>query len=113
MLEEVAAELEHDPLPDVGEPEPRQRAEHPRGGVDADVADHGEQQVVLVALLDAVVDRVLDEMPADDRGRGGERREQGDQSQATLPLGGVGEEARESGVVLAATRQRTRLRRGP
>ena len=111
MLEEVAAELEHHSLAHVCEPEPRQRAEHPGCGVDPDVADHGEQQVVLVALLDAVVDRVLDEMPADDRCRSGERGEQGDESQATFPLCGVGEEARESGVVL--TRQRTRLRRAP
>ena len=48
---------------------------------------------MLVARLDAIVDRVLDEVPADDRRRGGERREQSDDRQATLALGGVGKKA--------------------
>ena len=86
MLEEVATELEHDSLAHPCEPEPRQRAEHPGCGVDRDVADHGEQQVVLVARLDSVVDRILDEVPAGDRRSCGERGEQGDDGEATLPL---------------------------
>ena len=84
MLEQVAAQLEHDPLAHVGEAEPRQRAEHPGRSVDADVRDHGEQQAVLVALLDPVVDRVLDEVPADDRRRRGECGEQRDDREAAL-----------------------------
>ena len=79
--------------PTLCEPEPRQRAEHPGCGVDRDVADHGEQQAVLVARLDAVVDRILDEVPADDRRSCRERGEQGDDGDATLSLGGVGEKA--------------------
>jgi hypothetical protein len=67
---------------------------------------------VLVALLDPVVDRVLDEVPADDRRRCREGGEQSDDREATLTLGGVGEQAREPGPV-SLTRQRTRLRREP
>ena len=109
VVEEVAPQLEHDPLADAREPEPRPRPEHPRRGVDADVGEHGEHEPLVVAGADAVVDRVLDEEPAGDgRGRreGGENR---DQRHLPLALGGVGEQAREPGVVL--TRQRTRLRR--
>ena len=55
MLEEVAAELEHDPLTDAREPEPGPRPEHPRRRVDADVREHGEREPLLVAGSDAVV----------------------------------------------------------
>ena len=69
------------------------------GGVDADVGEHGDQQLVLVPGADAVVGRVLDEEPAGDRCRRGQGREQRDQRHLPLALGGVGKEAREPCVV--------------
>ena len=95
MGEEVASQLEHDPLPDAREPEPGQRAEHPRRRVDADVREHREHQPLLVAGADAVVGRVLDQEPAGHRRSRGERREHRDQRHLPLALGGVGKEARE------------------
>ena len=80
-MEEVAAQLEHDSLAHAREAEPGQRAEHPRRRVDADVREHREQQPVLVAGANAVVDRVVDEEPAGHRRGGRERREHGDHGQ--------------------------------
>ena len=108
MVEEVASKLEHDPLADAREPEPGQRAEHPRRSVDTDVREHREQQPVFVSGANAVVGRVLDQKPAGDRRGSRERREHGDHRHLSLALRGVGEQARQARVT--ATRQRTRLR---
>ena len=112
MVEEVAPELEHDPLADACEAEPGEGAEDPSGGVDANVGEHDEQQPPFVVAANPAVDRVADEVPAGDGCRRRECGEQGDDREAALALGGVGNKAREPGVV-SLTRQRTRLRREP
>ena len=75
MVEETAADLEDDLLADPRQPQPGGGAEQPGGGVDADVRDHVVPEARLVVLADAVVDRVADEVPADDGGGGRDRCE--------------------------------------
>ena len=87
MLEEVAAQLEDDSLAHAREGEPGRGAEDPGSGVDADVGKDDEQEPLLVATADPVVDRVADEVPADHRrGRreGGEHADQGEPSALVL-----------------------------
>ena len=76
VLEEVAPEVEHHPLTDAGEHQPRRRAEHPRDDADRDVGDDVADEPVVVSGADAVVDRVADDVPAGDRRR---RRDRGEQ----------------------------------
>ena len=92
------------------QPEPRRRAEQPGGRVDADVGDHVVPEARLVVGADAVVDRVTDEVPADD-GRGGrDRGEQHHDGDAPVAPLRVAPEAGEPGPMLALTRQEPRLR---
>ena len=82
VLEQVAAEVEHHALPDAREQEPGRRAERPGDGADGDVRDDVAHRRLLVLRADPVVDRVADDVPADDRRRGGDRGE-GEHEQAS------------------------------
>ncbi len=85
VLEEVAAELEHDALPEVREHQPRRGAEHPRGHADCDVGDDVCNEPALVGRSDAVVDRVADDVPAGDGGCGRDGGEDCDDAEAQMP----------------------------
>ena len=61
VLEEVAPEVEHHPLADAGEHEPRRRPEDPRDDADRDVDRDVAREAALIAGVDAVVDRVADD----------------------------------------------------
>ena len=104
----MAAQVEHDLLAEGGEPEPHERSEPPCRGVDADVAEHVEGQAALVAGLHPVVDRVADEVPADDGRRGREAGREPEHDEAHAAAARVAGEAGETGVLF--TRQ-LRLRR--
>ena len=64
VVEEVAAEAEHDRLPDSGERADEEAGEQPPAEVDERVDDDDVRQEALVVADDAVVDRVADEDPA-------------------------------------------------
>ncbi len=109
MLEEVAAQVEHDLLTDAGEHQPRRRAEDPGGCPDCDVEHHVDAETRLVRGLDAVVDGVADDRPAEHRCGGGDRGDQHDQADPPAAADGVAPEARQAGVLLR--RQVLHLRR--
>src|SRR4051812_9948420 len=64
MVEEVAAQSEHHPLPEAGEPPDQDRLEDPAAGGDCEVDRDDDREVALVPRADAVVDRVAHEQPA-------------------------------------------------
>ena len=97
VLEQVAAELEHDPLADRREHQPGRRAEEPRDDADRDVGDDVVREAAGVAGDDAVVDRVADDVPHRDRGRGRDRGEREHDREAPAPPLRVAPEAREPG----------------
>ena len=111
VVEEVPAQLEHDPLPDSGQHEPGRRAEHPGRQAHGDVGDDVEGEAFLVVSLDPVVDRVADDRPAE-HGRG--RGDRGDHHHDRDPppaAAGVAPEARQAGAPLRLQVPRLRTAR--
>src|SRR6185437_11470680 len=64
MVEEVATQPEHHPLPQAGEAADQDRLEDPAAGGDAEVDRDDDREVVLIARANAVVDCVAHEQPA-------------------------------------------------
>ena len=112
VVEEVAAQLEHDALADAGEAEPGGGAENPGGRVHGDVGERRRSRGAARRRRGCRCRSRPDEMPARDRRRGGEPREHRDQDQAALLVLRVRREPRKPGAVLGLTRQGARLRRG-
>ena len=75
VLEEVAAQLEHDPLADARQPSQVAVPSTQAAALIADVEDDVGHEPRLVAGAHAVVDRVPDQKPARHRRGGGERGE--------------------------------------
>ena len=71
VIEEVAAQAEHDVLADAGEPAHERRLQHPRERVDHQVEDHVAAEPCLVVALHALVDRVLHDQERGHRRSGG------------------------------------------
>ena len=98
MVEEVAAQSEHEVLPDAGEAADERGLQHPRGRVDPEIDEDVALEPAAVAVAHALVDRVLDDEERAD-GRGG--REDADDRQrgdAQAPAVQVAAEPREPGV---------------
>ncbi len=110
VAEEVAADVEHDPLADPGEAAREGGAEPPGGRVDGDVGDHDDGQPPHVVLLDSVVDGVADQQPAADLAARRDRRRAHQQPDAPVAALEVAAQAREPGA--GPMPQRLRLRTG-
>ncbi len=99
VLEEVAAKVEHDLLPDAGQHQPCRRAEEPRRQTDGDVEHDIQRQPGRVRRLDAVVDRIADDHPAEHRSCREDRGEDHDEADPPAAAHGVAPEPGETGAV--------------
>ena len=115
VAEQVAADVEHDPLADPGEAAGEVGAEPPGGRVDRDVGDHDHRQARHVVLLDPVVDGVADEQPAADLTGRRDRCGAHQHGDAPVPALEVAAQAREPDArpMLQRLRLRTGVRTGP
>ena len=101
VVEEVAAQVEHDLLADPGQHQPRRRAEDPGRQPDRDVEHDVEREPRRVGGLDAVVDRVADDRPAEHGRGGGDRGDEHDEADPPAAADGVAPEARQAGALLS------------
>src|SRR6516225_6846041 len=101
MLEQVAAQAEHDVLADARQAPHQRRGEDPRRGVDRDVQHDRLRQAGVVVLEHPLVDRVLDDEERSDRRGGASDADHGEQSDAGPVSAYVASEAREPDAALS------------